>query len=205
MKHFEYKKYNLDKEDLINVADVEGLLNNLGKQLSLEREISQLSLSKHFEKIKEKHEKLSRKGKNVQTIIENILDSLKKILTLLRPVNFDLLIELTEANKKSIEEVRGKEVCLLLGPSGCGKSTTIHFLCESKMEYLTNYVNSKPHVVIKECFYPELLEITNSNFSESETIKLKAVTIDLRETGKKITLADSPGFNDTRGVEIDFR
>jgi predicted GTPase len=89
---------------------------------------------------------------------------------------------------------------LLLGTTGSGKSTTIHYLAGSKMRSIKVYGIS--HIEPVGVLNSDLKEVISSWKAKSET---RFVTsIDIKHNGDTITLADTPGSEDTQSAEIEF-
>ena len=88
-----------------------------------------------------------------------------------------------------------------------GKSTTIHFLCGSTMVYkkdgdLTHITFDKINPKISESDRKILEKVETSAKAVSCTQFIKAINIDV--DGNNLLLVDSPGLEDTRGVELDL-
>jgi energy-coupling factor transporter ATP-binding protein EcfA2 len=134
------------------------------------------------------------------------LDSLQKILDEISPLNVNELFRLVNTVDEAAELIKEQEIILLLGGTGTGKSTTIHFLAGSKMT--KTRVGGLNHIEATQWRYAELEQVISSPFAKSETRRITPVPIRLDDIGilcgGKIVLCDTPGFEDTRGAEIDI-
>ncbi|ETO35047.1 hypothetical protein RFI_02028 [Reticulomyxa filosa] len=120
--------------------------------------------------------------------------------------NIKFMLELVKKAEEAAEQIRNKNVILLLGGTGAGKSSLIHFLAGSTMEQQT--VDGQSHIAPKNVKNKALDNVKTSVKTVSETKYITAVPIDLKEMGvygdqDSIILCDTPGFEDTGGPEID--
>ena len=89
-----------------------------------------------------------------------------------------------------------------------GKSTTLHFLGGSKLDY--ELINNKKVMVSKNKISNHDLEKIKigSSLLDSETqtiIPIRISTDSIRGSNEsQVIMCDTPGFNDTRGIEIDI-
>ncbi|ETO25173.1 hypothetical protein RFI_11973 [Reticulomyxa filosa] len=121
---------------------------------------------------------------------------------------FDIVSMLTLVKKAEEEanQIKDKNVILLLGGTGTGKSTLVHFLAGSTMEQ--QEVDGRPHICPTKVKNKALANVRSSSSTKSETRYITAVPIDLKEMGvygdqDTVVLCDTPGFEDTSGPEVD--
>ena len=137
--------------------------------------------------------------------------NLKKIIDEIRPFNIKKMLELYNKIEESGEELLNKDVVLFLGHTGAGKSTTIHFLAGSQMVRDKSTDHIEP-VNVTNKWLKDI--ITEFRPGQSVTRFVSAVPINLRQAGLEfaisdrkakpnIVLCDTPGFGETRGVEVD--
>ena len=110
----------------------------------------------------------------------------------------DFLVDLLKQNKEAARRIVGKDVILLLGNTGAGKSTTIHFLGGSEMQMVVDERSGRDHLKVVNTL-AQLESFVTSSRSTSETIHINAIDL-----GNGITLCDTPGFEDNRGIEVDI-
>ncbi|CAF1204485.1 unnamed protein product [Adineta steineri] len=175
----------------------------------LEKQIQKQEL--FSEKIKENLQDLERYASSYN--IPLILRCLIEILSQIRPLDVHEIERLVSKAKTAAKLIAGKDIILLIGETGTGKSTTIQFLSGSKMKKTKVEVESGKfleHITIDGPIKnPDLIDITSSALSKSETRYIAPVTIPLRdiygahEYGE-IILCDAPGFGDTAGPEVDI-
>jgi energy-coupling factor transporter ATP-binding protein EcfA2 len=97
--------------------------------------------------------------------------------------------------------VRDKKLILLLGNTGMGKSTTILYLCGEDME--ESNVDGLVHIDARRPLKNKnLATVLASPLARSETSCINA--IEIPNDRKNHYLCDTPGFGDTRSIEIDF-
>lgn len=142
------------------------------------------------------------KGKNWK----NVLVKLKKLLKEVSPLDVQELARIVEKAGGASKLIEGKEIILLLGGTGTGKSTLTHFFGGSTMVEVT--MKGLPHIKPSNIRNPDLEKITTSPFAKSETRHISPVTVNFEDiggsNGDSIILCDSPGFEDSRGAEVDI-
>jgi len=138
-------------------------------------------------------------------IVDKNLSSIEiciaKILKEVRPFDIQLMHSLVKEAEKAVERVRGREVLLLLGFTGAGKSTTIHYLAGSTME-LVKQDQFPPYIAPQKITNPALKAVEVKPSAKSVTRFVTAVPMKTDEGF--IVLCDSPGFDDTKGPEVDL-
>ena len=131
---------------------------------------------------------------------------LRTIFKKISPLNIHELFQLVKKVYNTAKLIRDKEIVLFLGGSGSGKLTTIHFLGGSKM--IQTIVNGLNHIQPHEVKSPDLRNVTNSPFTQSETRYITPVTVNFKDVGAyspgSVILCDSPGFEDTNRLEVDI-
>ena len=136
---------------------------------------------------------------------ETIFGLLWNLLKLLQPLNVAKMVGLMKGIRISAQKIRNQDVVLLLGGTGAGKSTSILFLggCALQSEVVAgryHYFCGKPPADF-EC-------VTVSPFMQSHTRAIHAVPVQwsVKAGGPvhPIALCDSPGFDDTEGIEVDI-
>ena len=126
----------------------------------------------------------------------------RQILIEIRPLDLYVLIGALKRNKDSAKIIENQSIVLFIGPTGAGKTTTVHFLAGSTLSEVTDEDGLR-HFVPSNFPYPELSTFTTSAGSTSETSAINAIQMTLIN-GEKVGLCDCPGFNDTRGPEVDI-
>ncbi len=127
----------------------------------------------------------------------------KKLASALRqtnPVNLPLLTKLL-GESRAVTTRASREKVLAMGNTGSGKSTTIHFLAGAKM--VLGDVEGVPHIQtdasdLDVTLKKQLEVIKTSAQKHSETRTLNSINI------QELEIWDSPGFDDTAGVEQDI-
>ena len=137
---------------------------------------------------------------------ESVLTVLKQILQRINPLNTHELFRLVREIDDTAHLIKGKDVILFLGETGVGKSTTIHFLSGSQM--VRTVVQGLNHLEPQKITNPEARKIIISPCAQSVSRCVASVTIDPKDVEisnrESIVLCDTPGFEDTRGVEVDI-
>ncbi|CAF1144227.1 unnamed protein product [Adineta ricciae] len=192
-----------------------------GAHVKLDRKF----INERFKQLQKQIEKQELFSKKIQENLQDlqrytrshdnplILRCLTEILSQIRPLNVREIERLVDKAKDAAKLIAGKDIILLVGETGTGKSTTIQFLSGSKMK--KTKVEVEPgrfleHITIDGPIKNhDLINVTNSALSRSETRYIAPVTIPLRdiygshESGE-IILCDAPGFGDTAGPEVDI-
>ncbi|CAF3357729.1 unnamed protein product [Rotaria sp. Silwood2] len=139
--------------------------------------------------------------------------ALQDFLRKIRPLNVREIERLVSKANAAALLIRGKDVILLVGETGSGKSTTIQFLAGCKMQHSLKKIasgKSLEHIeVVGPVKNPDLMKITTSPSSKSETRYIAPVTIRLQEIlgaheNGIMVLCDAPGIGDTAGPEVDI-
>ena len=137
---------------------------------------------------------------------ESALTGLKQILQRINPLNMHELFRLVREIDDTAHMIRGKDVILFLGETGVGKSTTIHFLSGSQL--VQTVVQGLNHLEPRKIKNTEARKILTSPCAQSVNRCVASVTIDPKDVEifnrESIVLCDTPGFEDTRGVEVDI-
>jgi septin family protein len=121
------------------------------------------------------------------------------MLSKIRPFNFQEFFKLVELCDKHSNDVKGKDIILLLGTTGAGKSTTIQYL------FGANMVNKKGHIQA-DPMPIKLKTFIASAAMKSETRYINPIEFEVNIKGKniKIMMVDTPGFGDTQSIEVDI-
>ncbi|OEU06604.1 hypothetical protein FRACYDRAFT_254152 [Fragilariopsis cylindrus CCMP1102] len=133
--------------------------------------------------------------------VEDYTTELKKDV-----MDIDLLVDdLLKASKKAGEEIANKDVLLQIGLTGAGKTTTAHYLAGTKFEEedVDGFAHYKPVELANE----NLTKFAVSGGAKSVTTTIQAVCVPFkRDDGRddSITICDTPGFGDSKGVEQDI-
>ncbi len=140
------------------------------------------------------------------TDFELLKNEFFKMLREIQPLDMDLMLNLIKQTDSAAQQIKDKNVILLLGVTGSGKSTTIHFLAGSEMERVR--VDGLKHIRPKSILNPKLQSFVTSPFPRSETKSINAIEIEYLGTEsspvESLILCDTPGFGDTDGVETDI-
>lgn len=113
-------------------------------------------------------------------------------------------MDLLSESKCYTDELKNKDLVLLLGSTGSGKSTTTCYLMKAEMKvYISKYGEEICEVVDNLGNYPKI----GQSIGISETLYAKGYEIDIAPRNQqsiKIMLCDCPGFRDTRGTEYEL-
>jgi hypothetical protein len=128
-------------------------------------------------------------------------------LSEVRPVDLEKLLALLEQNARAGEIIEGKNVVLLIGVTGSGKTTTLHYLAGSKFQ--EDEVDGFEHWSPLEVPFDMNNSFGTKPGSKSVTKCVQCVEVRLPRTGFKeaeecLIICDSPGFDDSDGVEADI-
>ncbi|OMJ82776.1 hypothetical protein SteCoe_16424 [Stentor coeruleus] len=113
-------------------------------------------------------------------------------------------MDLLSESKFYTDEIKNKDLVLLLGTTGSGKSTTTCYLMKAEMKvYISKYGDEICEVVNNSGNYPKI----GQSIGISETLYAKGYEIDItprNQNSIKIMICDCPGFRDTRGMEYEL-
>ena len=137
-------------------------------------------------------------------IILNLTNALDKI----RPFNVNILIDRYNEYLQACDGIDGKNIVLLLGSTGSGKSTTIHYLKGSTMKQDKKTKHISP-INVTDASLQKIM--TGPSVSQSVTSYIAPVAMtfnddrddDQDQDLENVYLCDTPGFADSRGIEID--
>ena len=135
------------------------------------------------------------------SMLQKILELKKELI----PLQIPLIAEYVERAKVAAEEIKGKDVVLLIGVTGAGKSTTIQYLYGTKMGKIRR--NGIEYIGPAQEVQGPAANVTISPEAKSETRYITAIPLNRENTGISkfdVHLCDSPGFSDTQGAEIDI-
>ncbi|CAF3375314.1 unnamed protein product, partial [Rotaria sp. Silwood2] len=137
---------------------------------------------------------------------KSALVPLKQLLKQINSLNMQEMFRLVEKVNDAAQLIKNKNIILFLGGTGSGKSTIIHFFGGSKMA--EQEINGLNHIAPVEITNSDLKNVTTSPFARSETRYITPVTVNIEDVGgnhsDSIILCDTPGFDDTSGVEVDI-
>mmetsp|Transcript_26606 Transcript_26606/g.63799 ORF Transcript_26606/g.63799 Transcript_26606/m.63799 type:complete len:372 (+) Transcript_26606:1239-2354(+) len=133
----------------------------------------------------------------LKTLLCKTADLLHKV----RPVDLDLLLQMLQAGKDAGDTMEGKNVLLFIGQTGSGKTSTIHYLAGSTFKEII--VEGFDHLQVVDAPHPGLQNANTSSSTRSVTRSILSIDIPTG-SGETVTIADTPGFNDTDGVETDL-
>ncbi|KAL7553099.1 hypothetical protein ACHAWF_018746 [Thalassiosira exigua] len=132
---------------------------------------------------------------------EALLGKTADFLKAVRPVDLDLLLRQLRDGKDAGDTMQGKDILLLIGQTGCGKTSTIHYLAGSTFKECI--VNGFDHLELVNVVHPKLRNAKTSTSTRSVTRSVHSIDI-TTECGKTLAICDTPGFNDTDGIETDI-
>lgn len=112
------------------------------------------------------------------------------------------LVEILTATRESIDQIRGKDIIVLLGNTGVGKSTSINFLCGRTMKIDT--METPGDDSDDECVNFISCEDPVTRIGPPESVDSETSVISIHETNDGVAFCDTPGFEDTKGFIQDF-
>jgi len=196
---------------LLFIEAIRNKINKLGDKEMNEKLIDN-ELTLLFEQIGKEEPNAEKFNQNFQELKRSrqVFDwkkmkrGLLEILKHWKVLDFGEILELIEKTNEASTSIENQDILLLLGKTGAGKSTTIHYLTGSEFERRTE--NGITHYTpIK--YSPTLQKVATSFHVKSETRYVTAIPVNFKEVGlhKKggIVICDTPGFDDTRGPEVD--
>lgn len=129
-----------------------------------------------------------------------IVESEKEPEGLLPLVDLETLVGLLEESKLAGDILENQEVVLFIGPTGCGKTTSVLYLAGAKFKETEH----KGFDHYDPVHFPQehLKSFHVAPGSNSVTRTVQAAPVECN--GRHVVLADSPGFNDSDGVEADI-
>jgi hypothetical protein len=116
-------------------------------------------------------------------------------------LDLELLCAILEENEEVGSSLADQDVLLFMGGSGVGKTTSILYLTGAEFE--ETEVEGFDHFAPVTFPQDELRSFQVAPGGKSVTKVVRAVTSTLSDN-KKVVLVDTPGFNDTEGVEYDI-
>ncbi|CAG9315978.1 unnamed protein product [Blepharisma stoltei] len=143
----------------------------------------------------EKHLKNEKWDKSIQDIQKVLKEHI-------RPINIREVIRLINKSVRCSENLKNKDIILLIGFTGTGKSTTTHFLCGSVMKRVLE--DNVTHINFEAIKNPLLKNVTISSRAESETRYISIIPININSPQDDAFICDTPGLMDTNGAEVDI-
>lgn len=119
------------------------------------------------------------------------------------PIDVADLSRLTDKTKRVKEDIQGKDIVLFIGDTGSGKTTTIKALMGYRMGWRT-YKGIKYITITEPVEDKGVLEMVSNPDCKSNTRTIVAVKARSNMTDRDIYLADTPGFGDTGGSEVEI-
>lgn len=125
-----------------------------------------------------------------------------------KPFDMGRLKACIQTGNSTLDKIAGKDVCLVIGKTGSGKSSLIQGISGKKFMSVDHEVTSKSEKFIKRVFEVDD-PLEGFEIGHEKTSKTSAINCFERETGKKsepeiMFYVDSPGFEDTNGLEVDI-
>jgi len=183
-----------DKE--VNEKLIDNEVELLFEQIGKEEPIIAEKFTRNFQELKQSRQVFDWK---------KMKRELLEMLTHWKVLDLGEILELIEKTNEASTSIENQDILLLLGKTGAGKSTTIHYLTGSEFEKRTE--NGITHYTPVKCS-PSLQKVATAFHAKSETRYVTAIPVNFKEVGvnKKggIVICDTPGFDDTRGPEIDI-
>jgi GTP-binding protein EngB required for normal cell division len=130
-------------------------------------------------------------------------DNLMALKKELLPIDVPDLVELVKNTEKAKDSIRDKNILLFIGETGSGKTTSIKALLGYKMGKL-KYKGMDWVTPVEKITDPVVLSMHSNPGCKSVTRYIVAAAAKKEVTTKDILLADSPGFGDTAGVEVEI-
>ena len=124
-------------------------------------------------------------------------------------LDLEKLFHYIECQQEAQQELRGKEIVMLMGQTGTGKSTTIHFLAGHKMvekevaqETIIEHGQRSRKKMTTKKVLKSIQPIDGINIGHDMKSETLFTRIYKSQSGQ--IFCDTPGFNDNRGVEVDI-
>ncbi|OMJ72052.1 hypothetical protein SteCoe_29610 [Stentor coeruleus] len=115
-------------------------------------------------------------------------------------------MELISESKKYADQIRGKQIVIILGSTGSGKSTASCYLMKAEMRtYITQLGDDAIEIANRNCVdeYPKICH----SIGKSDNLYARGYKLSVclkNKTPIQLMLCDCPGFRDTRGIEYEL-
>lgn len=142
--------------------------------------------------------------------VEDDNDETKNVNTMSRRFDVDLVVKSIERGEPVLEQVKGKDVVLVIGKTGTGKSTLMQAIAGRKLqeaEHVSSFIQQGSTVdtaakVVYEAVDP-LPGFEIGHAKMSKTAHIGCYTHNPGDS-RPLLFIDSPGFEDTNGHEADI-
>lgn len=138
--------------------------------------------------------------------VEEMKES-ENISTFSRSIDLDLIVKTIEAGETTMKQVEDRDCILIIGKTGTGKSSLIQALAGKKFaesEHISSLKGDVAKKVVYQAIDP-LQDFPIGHETKSKTSTIKCFDPNsVGSYGKNLMFVDSPGFEDTRGYEVDI-
>lgn len=186
-----------DVQDVMDVEDVDGSLGSDGNIMDIDGN-SETSTTDSY----------SIGTSDSDDIMKELQDD-DKASTASRHFDVNLVVQNIELGAPVINQVKGRDCVLIVGKTGTGKSTLIQALAGKKFvehEHISSLEMNVSKKVYEAIDPLPGFQIGHERMSKTSTIECYDPSSDGMSTVEDsgLVFLDSPGFEDTRGHEIDI-
>lgn len=129
-----------------------------------------------------------------------LAENIPSLLSVVQPVDLEILIDLMKSNQRAGDTMDGKEVLLLLGSAGSGKTTTLHFMAGTSFAEVE--ADGFTHLQPTSFLDPSIAGYKTSCGREAVTSVIQTAQVNV--DGVDLVICDTPGFGEAEGVEEDI-